>query len=75
MSTDSTNSLRIEIKYLHLELALKNQCSQKATEVDWEMMSILKQDLRDQVFFLKLLLKDKENTPLNHLLSNQLKNQ
>lgn len=69
MLPDSTNSLTIEIMSLHLELVLKNQYSRKVSEVEWEMMFIVsldhKLDLRDQVSFLKLLLRDRENMPLN----------
>jgi len=69
MLPDSMNSLTIEIMSLHLELVLKNQYSRKVSEVEWEMMFIVsldhKLDLRDQVSFLKLLLRDRENMPLN----------
>lgn len=64
MWTGSTSSLKIEVTFLNLAPALKNQFSRKASEVGWEMMSLVKLDQRDQVSFQKQLLKDKKNMKL-----------
>ena len=62
MLAGSTNSLKIEVKFQHSALALKNPFSRRATEAGLETTSSAKQDQRDQVSFQKQLLKDKENT-------------